>query len=109
MVPAVLTSEPVPLVWDDAGRLMVTGTRVPLDSLVEAFKQGDAPEVIHENFDTVPLADVYAVLAYYLKHRRDVEDYLAEQERLGDEVQARMEATYPADTLRAKLMARLAS
>jgi len=109
MVPLSLQADPVPLVRDSAGRLMVVGTRVPLDALVVAFKQGDSAETIHENYDTVPVADVYAVLAYYLKHRREVEAYLVEQERLGDEVQARIEAIYPPDGLRAKLLARSVS
>ena len=53
---------------------------------------GATPEVIHENYEPVSLADVYAIFAYYLRHRGEVEDYLAEQERLGAELQARIEA-----------------
>lgn len=102
-----LEPEPVPLVRDEADRLMVEGTRIPLDALVAAFKQGESPEAIHEDYDTVALADVYVVLAYYLRHRAEVEVYLAEQERLGVEVQTRIEAAFPPDGLRAKLMARL--
>jgi len=109
MVPATFEPDPVPLVRDAAGRLMVVGTRVPLDSLVAAFKQGESPEAIHENYDTVALADIYAVFAYYLNHRADVEEYLAEQERLGAELQARIESAYPPDGLRAKVLARSAS
>ena len=107
MTAAVLAPEPVPLVKDDAGRLMIIGTRVPLDTLVAAFKRGESPESIHESYDRVALVDVYAVLAYYLRHRVEVEAYLAEQEREGAEIQAFIESEYPPDGLRAKILARL--
>jgi uncharacterized protein (DUF433 family) len=42
--------EPVPLVRDRAGRLMVPGTRISLDVLVAAFRRGDSAEAIHENY-----------------------------------------------------------
>lgn len=106
MSAAAIQPDPVPLVMDGAGRLMVVGTRVPIDTLVAAFKRGESPEAIHESFDTVALADVYAVLAYYLRHRADVELYLSERQRQGMEVQARMESEYPSDGLRARLLAR---
>ena len=107
MTAVVLDPEQVPLIKDDAGRLMIIGTRVPLDTLVAAFKRGESPESIHESYDTVALADVYAVLAYYLRHRAEVEAYLAEQEREGAEIQAFIESVYPPDDLRAKILARL--
>ena len=103
----VIEPEPVPLVRDQAGRLMVPGTRISLDVLVGAFKRGDSPEAVHENYESVSLADVYAIFAYYLRHRGEVGDYLVEQERLGVELQARIEAVDPPDGLRAKLLARL--
>lgn len=102
--------EPVPLVRDDAGRLMVPGTRISLDVLVAAFKRGKTPEAIHDAFETVSLADVYAVLTYYLRHRAHVEAYLAERERGADETRERVEELYPPeDGLRARLLARLDS
>ena len=110
MTAAAIEPEPVPLVRDHAGRLMVPGTRISLDVLVAAFKRGKTPEAIHEGYESVSLADVYAIFAYYLRHRREVEEYLAEQQRLGAEVQARIEAIYPPEEgLRAKLLARLES
>lgn len=105
----MIQPDPVPLAMDGAGRLMVVGTRVPVDTLISAFKRGESPEAIHESFDTVALADVYAVLAYYLRHRADIEQYLSERERQGTEIQARMESEYPSDGLRARLLARLGS
>ncbi len=108
MTAAAIEPEPVPLVKDRAGRLMVPGTRISLDVLVAAFKRGKTPEAIHDAYETVSLADVYAIFTYYLRHRTEVEAYLADQEREGAEIQARIETEYPlSDGLRAKLLARL--
>lgn len=107
MTAVAIEPEPVPLVRDQAGRLMVPGTRIPLDVLVAAFKRGESPEAVHDNYETVSLADVYAIFSYYLRHRAEVEKYLTEQMRLGAEIQARIEEIYPPDGLRAKLLARL--
>jgi uncharacterized protein (DUF433 family) len=108
MTAAALDPEPVPLVKDQAGRLMVPGTRISLDILVAAFKRGESPEAIHDDHEAVSLADVYAIFSYYLRHRVEVEAYLAEQEREGAKIQARLEQTYPMpEGLRAKLLARL--
>jgi uncharacterized protein (DUF433 family) len=108
MTAAAIEPEPVPLVRDHAGRLMVPGSRISLDILVAAFKRGESPEAIHEDYETVSLADVYTILAYYLRHGAEVEAYLAEQEREGAEIQARIEEMHPMpDGLRAKLLARL--
>jgi len=100
--------EPVPLVRDHAGRLMVPGTRISLDVLVVAVKRGKTPEAIHDSYETVSLADVYAIFTYYLRHRSEVEAYLAAQDREGDDMQARIETEHPLrDGLRARLLARL--
>jgi uncharacterized protein (DUF433 family) len=87
MTAVAIDPEPVPLVKDQAGRLMVSGTRISLDILVAAFKRGESPEAIHDDYETVSLADVYAIFSYYLRHRAEVEAYLAEQEREGAKIQ----------------------
>jgi uncharacterized protein (DUF433 family) len=108
MTAAAIEPEPIPLVRDSAGRLMVPGTRISLDVLVSAFKRGKTPEAIHDAYETVSLGDVYAIFTYYLRHRVEVEAYLAEQEREGAEIQERIETAYPlSDGLRAKLLAGL--
>jgi uncharacterized protein (DUF433 family) len=108
MTAAAIQPEPVPLTRDQAGRLMVAGTRVPIDVLVYAFREGRSPEAVHESFDTVALADIYSIFAYYLHHRAEVDAYLAQQEREDEEVRAQAEAEFPPEEgLRAKLLARL--
>lgn len=107
MAAVAFKPEPVPLTGDEAGGLRVGGTRVLLESLVAAFERGDSPEEIREQYPSVALGDVYAVLTYYVRHRDEVNAYLAERERRGEEIQTRIEAEFPPDGLRAKLLARL--
>lgn len=107
MTAVAIEPEPVPLVRDQAGRLMVPGTRISLDVLVADFKRGKTPEALHDAYETVSLADVYAIFAYYLRHRAEVEAYLIDQEHVGAEIQARIETHDRPEGLRTKLLARL--
>jgi len=107
LIPTVIEPEPVPLIRDRAGRLMVPGTRISLDVLVADFTHGITAESIHDSYQSVALADVYAILAYYLRHRTEVETYLAEQERAAAAVRATIEANDPPEGLRTQLLARL--
>lgn len=109
MTAGAIAPEPVPLVRDLVGRLMVPGTRISLDVLVADFKRGKTPESVHDAYETVSLADVYSIFAYYLRHRAEVEAYLAEQEREGAEIQVWIEASDPPEGLRDRLLARLES
>lgn len=102
--------EPIPLVRDQTGRLMVPGTRISLDVLVAAFKRGKTPEAIHQGYETISLADAYAIFTYYLRHRTEVDAYIAEQEQQGAEARERVEVIWPPEEgLREKLVARLES
>ena len=51
-----------------------------LDLVIHAFNVGRTPEEIVQSYDTLNLEDVYAVLAYYLAYRGDVDAYIQEQE-----------------------------
>ena len=107
MMSVAVEPEPVPLARDDQGTWRVGGTRVTLETLVAAFDRGDTPEEIHEQYPSVALGDVYAVLTYCVRHRALVRTYLAERELVGEEVQANAEHELPPDGLRARLMERL--
>lgn len=104
---AAFEPEPVPLAKDEAGRLMVAGTRIPLDTLIAAFRRGERPEEIHEGFPTISLGDIYAVLTYCVRHQAEVNAYLAERDRQRAEVRAEVERRFPAEGLRERLLARL--
>jgi uncharacterized protein (DUF433 family) len=44
--------------------------------VVEQYENGMAPEDLVRAYDTLDLADVHAVIAYYLRHREEVRAYL---------------------------------
>jgi len=59
----------------------IGGTRVTLDLVIRAFNRGATPEKIVDSYTTLQLADVYQVIGYYLKHKADVDEYIARRER----------------------------
>ena len=55
----------------------ITGERVSLDSIVLAFLDGLSPETIAlECFSTLSLEQIYGAIAYYLRHKREIDEYL---------------------------------
>jgi uncharacterized protein (DUF433 family) len=101
-----IAAEPIPLATDKDGNVRVGGTRVTLDSVVYAFKEGSTAEDIVRSFPSLSLADVYAVIAYYLRHKADVEAYLEEQEREAEKVRRECEARFDQRGIREMLLAR---
>jgi uncharacterized protein (DUF433 family) len=64
----------------------VAGSRVSLESVVYAFRRGEAPETIFEHFPAIgSLAKVYGAIAFMLDHPQEIEEYLLKQERQWDE------------------------
>jgi uncharacterized protein (DUF433 family) len=108
-MPLVLESEAIPLRSDDSGAIRVGATRVTLSSIVIAYQQGNSPEAIAEQYPTVLLADIFAVIAYYLHHRAEVDAYLTEEERLTEALRHEWESRYPTAGLKEKLLARRAA
>lgn len=103
-----IAPEPVPLRWDEYGRLMIVGHRIALDIIVRAYRRGRSAEAIHESYPSLALADIYVLLAHYLRHQDQIDTYVDEQDRLGEEARARHEREHPLEPgLRAKLLARL--
>lgn len=97
------------LLEDEFGVRRVSGTRVTLDNLIYSFWEGCSAETIADQFDAVPLADIYLVLGYYLKNRDEVDAYLQKQRECAEEIQARWEQKFPPHGLRARLLARQAA
>jgi uncharacterized protein (DUF433 family) len=90
-----IQTDPVPLRLDSNGTIRVGETRIPLERVIESYRSGSTAEGIVEAFDTLRLADVHAVIAYYLNHKIEVEGYLRERERLAEEVRRKIEASQP--------------
>lgn len=101
--------EPVPLITDQHGVVRVAGTRVTLEVIVHAFDAGASPEEIVESFPTLTLSDVYATITYLLRHRSEVDAYLAAQAEAAAALRRKIEQRYPTADLRKKLRARQAA
>ena len=61
------------------GVYYLPGSRVSLDSIVYAFREGCSPESIREDFEGLTLAHVYGAIAFYLDHQADIDAYLAQR------------------------------
>ena len=55
------------------GGYYIAGTRVSLDSIVYAFRAGESPETIRQNFASLTLEQVYGAIAFYLAHQAEVD------------------------------------
>ena len=106
MIPDPLTMT-IPLRMDEHGAIRMSDTRVTLDTVIARYHQGDSPEVIHEAFDVLPLNDIYAVIAYYLAHRDELDAYLQRREVEAERLRQEWEAKYPPKVTKAELLARL--
>jgi uncharacterized protein (DUF433 family) len=71
-----LTGIPVPLRPDGRGGYRVGDTRVSLDIVIREFKEGADLESVVRGYPSLQLADVLVVIAYYLRNRQEVEEYL---------------------------------
>ena len=97
--------DPVPLRADERGALRIANTRISLDTLVHEYENGADPESMVNDYPTLHLADVYAVIAYYLRHK-EVNDYLQKRRAEAMELRNEIESRQPDRAeLRAKLLA----
>ena len=99
-------AEPPPLTQDAAGTVHVGGTRVTLDTVVEAWEDGATAEEIVQRYDALALADVHSALSYYLRHRAEVHSYLDRRQADAAAVRRENERRSPPDALRARLQNR---
>jgi uncharacterized protein (DUF433 family) len=101
--------DPVPLRDDGRGGLRVGECLFPLDVLLREYEQGADPESMVHAYPVLELPDVYAVIAYYLRHKDELDAYCKRREAEAAELRQKIEATQMGqDSLRAKLLARRA-
>ncbi len=102
----VITTEPISLETDADGVVRVGGTRVALDTIVAAFNDGATAEEIVHQYPSLHLADVYAVISYYLRQHSEVESYLRQRRQQAAYIRQQNEARFDPDSVRDRLLAR---
>jgi len=100
------TVETIPMATDADGAIRVSPTRVTLDSILLAFNDGATTEEIAQQYPTVPLADIYHLIGYCLRHAAEVEEYLRRRQRESHELQQQNEARWRPDGVRQRLQSR---
>lgn len=106
IVDTLIAQPPPPILLDADGVARIGGTRVTLDSVLFAFNSGHAAEEILLKYPTLDLTDIYAVIAYYLRNRSEVDDYLKGRWRQTQETTRELDARFPPVGVRERLLAR---
>src|SRR5438105_9578921 len=89
----IIHADPVPLRVDETGTIRVGNTRITLDVFLADHRRGMTPEQIVEQLDTLTLPDVYGALAYYYRHKAELDEYLRCRREEADRMQREIEAT----------------
>jgi hypothetical protein len=74
--------------------------------VLAAFSEGATAEEIAQRYPSIPLADVYQVIGYGLRHSAELEPYLAQRRRDIRETRTSNESRWLPDGIRDRLLAR---
>ncbi len=103
------TIETIPLETDLNGVIRVSKTRVTLDTIVQAFNDGATAEEIAQQYPSVPLADIYSVIGYYLRNKDEAGVYLHQRRGEAEQVRRLNETRSDPVGVRERLLARQAA
>ncbi|CAB1082936.1 hypothetical protein D1AOALGA4SA_10527 [Olavius algarvensis Delta 1 endosymbiont] len=99
-------NEKIPIETDKDGVIRVGNTRVTLKTLVSAFNNGSNAEEIVYQFPVLNLADVYAVITYYLRNRNIVDKYLNDRTLFAGQISQKNQQNKSMNDIRKRLIAR---
>jgi uncharacterized protein (DUF433 family) len=104
-----LSLEPIllPLITNDKGVVYVQGTRIPIDFIIYEYLEGATAEDIAQNYPSLNLPAIHAVLSYYLSHKAEVDAYIVQQERLAEAKYLEIRERSEQKDLRQRLLSRL--
>ena len=88
------------------GAILVSKTRVTLDTIVGAFNDGATAEEIAYQYPSVALADIYSIIGYYLRQKKQVDAYLKRREKQAREIRKLNEKKLDSSGIRERLLAR---
>ena len=81
-----LSPMPVPLGWAEEGQVVrLNNSRISLDIILSYYERGYTAELIADTYPWLDLSDIYLVIAFYLRNKESVKDYLRESYRRADQ------------------------
>ena len=84
---------PVPLRWAEEGMVVrLKNSRISLEDIITYYRMGYTAEMICDTYPWLELADIYLVIAFYLRNKKAVHAHLRETSALADEGWERMAA-----------------
>jgi uncharacterized protein (DUF433 family) len=101
-----LTADPVPLICDADGVFRVGSTRVTLDTVIAAYREGMTPEGIVEQYPSLLLPELYLVIGYALHHPEEIDTYLRERQGRAESVRQENETRFSPVGVRDRLLSR---
>jgi uncharacterized protein (DUF433 family) len=96
----------IPLHTDPQGVIRVGKTRVTLDTVVTAFLEGASAEEIREQYSSLDLSDIYAVISCYLRNQAEVDGYLSTRQNDAAERRQAAEQRFSPVGIRDRLLSR---
>lgn len=69
----------VPIERREDGLMCVRGTRITLGMIIQGFNGGLTPEEIFMAVRVISLADIYEIIAFYLRNLSEVDAYIREE------------------------------
>ncbi|WP_299426560.1 DUF433 domain-containing protein [uncultured Meiothermus sp.] len=101
-----IAASPPPLGTEADGVVRVGATRANLDTLTAAFLEGATAEEIAQQYPSLSLREVYAVISYYLNHPDEVNDSLLERGGQAAEVRLLNQRRFDPEGIRDRLLVR---
>ena len=89
------------------GEIRLAGHRIGLFHVVDRYEEGYSPEMIREEFPTLPLALIHRVIAFYLENQQEVGAYVTHYRAELDRQEAAHSASPAAVEIRNRQAAKL--
>ena len=74
--------------WHPDGEVRLTGHRIGLYHFVFYYNQGYTAEMMLGQFPSLELSLIHKVIAFYLEHEKDVDEYVAQYRADLDQLRA---------------------
>ena len=93
----------VPLHETADGNIRVIGSRVTLHTVVSAYRMGDTPAYIQVCYPSLTLDQINSIIAWYLKNRADVDEYIRKVDEQVEELFRELESRPESIAFREKI------